>query len=219
MTISYISAATNAGDTVTIGTHAAGDTIIMSAYNDGATTVPSLPTGWIGFSTLSGSLTGWRMAYKVATTSSETSGTWTNADGLIALVYRPNTSGNVLVPGIGAGNSGTTATINYPAIAAANDRTNADQWMIGLAVQRSDTNALETAPTGMTNRSVLTGTGWESVAHDTNANAASWTSTNVTVATSAFYRSLVFQLFEQPFYSAGAGGMFFRPGMCGGFAE
>ena len=218
MTISYISAASAASDSVTLGTHAAGDTILISAYNDGATTVPSLPSGWIGFITQSGSLTGWRVGYKVAQTSSETSGTWTNADGVIAVVYRP-TTGSVLIPAAISSNLGTSTTINYPAVAAANDRTNADQWFLGWAIQRVDTNALETAPSGMTNRTGLVGTGWEMACHDTNANAASWASTNVTVTTSAFYRSLVFQLFEQSFYSAGAGGMFFRPGMCGGFSE
>ena len=218
MSISYISAATNAGDTVTLPSHQAGDTIIIWAFNDGVATAPTLPSGWINVIPLTGSSTGARVGYKVAQTSSETSGTWTNADGIIAVVYRP-TGNNVLVPGRLESGIATSTTINYPAVAVANDRTNTDQWMLGFVAMRSDTNAIETAPTGMTNRSNLVGTAWELATHDTNANVASWASTNVTVATSATWRTAVFQLFEQPFYSAGAGGMFFRPGMCGGFSE
>lgn len=204
MSISYISAATNAGDTVTIGTHAAGDTIIIWAFNDGVATAPSLPSGWINVFPLTGSLTGVRLAYKVAQTPSETSGTWTNADGIIAVVYRPAAS-NVLVPGLGAGNLATSTTVNYASIAVANDRTNTDQWILGFAAMRSDANTLETAPSGMTNRSNLVGTGWEMASHDTNANASSWASTNVSVTNSATWRTATCQLFEQPFYSAGGG--------------
>ena len=204
MTISYISAATNAGDTVTIGTHAAGDTIIIWAFNDGATTIPTLPSGFINVQTVSGSSTAARLAYKIATTSSETSGTWTNADGLIAVVYR-TTGQNLLAIGAAVSNVNTNTTVNYTSIGSALDRA-VDQWFIGVALQRSDANALETAPTGMTNRASLAGTGWEMAFHDTNANATSWASTNVTVTNSALWRTFVVQLFEQPFYSAASGG-------------
>jgi hypothetical protein len=205
VTISFISAAAAASDSVAIGTHAAGDTIITWTFNDGVATAPSLPSGWINVFPLTGSLTGVRLAYKVAQSSSETSGTWTNADGIIAVVYRPAAS-NVLVPGLGAGNLATSTTVNYAAIAVANDRTNTDQWILGFAAMRSDANALETAPSGMTNRSNLVGTGWEMASHDTNANASSWASTNVSVTNSATWRTATCQLFEQPFYSAGGGG-------------
>jgi hypothetical protein len=219
VTISYISAATNAGDTVTIGTHAAGDTIIIFAYNDGSSTIPTLPSGWASFISASATaLSANRIGYKVATTSSETSGTWTNADGLIAVVYRPDT-GNVIVPCFAARNTTTSTTVNYAVIASTFDHTNLSQWFAGFAYQRSDTNALETAPTGMTNRSNLVGTGWELAVHDTNADAASWTSANVTVATSALWQTVVAQLVEQPFYSAGGGsGLLIRRPMDGGYA-
>jgi hypothetical protein len=206
VSISYVGQATNAGDTVTLPSHQAGDTIIIFAYNDGSSTIPTLPSGWAGFISASATtLSANRIGYKIATTSSETSGTWTNADGLIAVVYRPAT-GNVVVPCFASRNTTTSTTVNYAAIASTSDHTNLSQWFAGFAYQRSDTNALETAPTGMTNRSNLVGTGWEMAAHDTNANASSWTSTNVTVATSALYQTVVAQLVEQPFYSAASGG-------------
>jgi len=206
VTISRISSATNAGDTVTIGTHAAGDTIFILAYNDGSGTIPSLPAGWLNHHTLANStIQGIRVGYRVAQSSSETSGTWTNADGLIAVVYRG--SEGVVVPGVFSESGATSATITYgPTIAATRNRENVDQWFFGLAMQRVDTNALETAPSSMTNVTNLVGTGWEIVWHDTNADANSWSNANVVLSTSAAYRSAVVQIWEQPFYSAASGG-------------
>ena len=201
MTISRISSATNAGDTITIGTHASGDLILIFAYNDGANTAPSLPSGWLNINNGTGSTSGTRIGYKVAQSSSETSGTWTNADGLIAIVYRSDAG--LVIPNYSGFNSATSATVNYIAFGASLNRENVDQWMVGLASQRVDTNALETAPTGMTNITSLTGTGWKMAAHDSNADANSFSNANVTVTTSAAWRASVFSVFEQPYPSGG----------------
>lgn len=215
MTISYISQASAASDSVTLGTHAAGDLLFLFAYNDGSSTIPSLPTGWLNFHNLTAATGSYRIGFKVATSSAETSGTWTNADGVIAVVYRSNAG--LVIPAFYATNSGTTTQITYSAIQALNNRENVDQWIVGLAVMRLDTNAVETPPTGMTHRANQVGTGWEMALHDTNADSNSWTSTNVTVTTSALWRTLVVQICEQPYPTGG--GIFFRPGMAGGMSE
>lgn len=217
MTISRISSATNAGDTVTIGTHASGDLIVVFAYNDGATTAPSLPSGWLNINNATGATSGTRIGYKVAQSSSETSGTWTNADGLIAIVYRSDAG--LVIPTYASFNSATSATVNYTSFGASFNRENVDQWMVGLASQRVDTNTLETAPTGLTNITSLTGTGWKMAAHDSNADANSFTAANVTVTTSAAWRTIVFSVFEQPYPSGGGGGgLFLARGFDGGYA-
>lgn len=202
MTISRISSATNAGDTITIGTHASGDLILIFAYNDGANTAPSLPAGWLNINNGTGSTSGTRIGYKVAQSSSETSGTWTNADGLIAVVYRSDVG--LVIPTLAGFNAGTSTTVSYTAFGSSFNRENADQWMIGFGSQRSDTNALETAPTGLTNVTSLTGTGWEMVAHDSNADANSFATASTTVVTSAAWRTVVFTVYEQT-YPAGGG--------------
>ncbi len=137
MTISRISSATNAGDTITIGTHASGDLILIFAYNDGANTAPSLPTGWLNINNATGSTSGTRIGYKVAQSSSETSGTWTNADGLIAVVYRSDVG--LAIPTLAGFNAGTSTSVSYTAFGSSFNRENADQWMIGFGSQRSDT--------------------------------------------------------------------------------
>lgn len=206
MAISYISQASAASDSVTLGTHAAGDLLLVFSYNDGSSTIPSLPTGWLNFYNLLAATGSVRVGFKVANSSAETSGTWTNADGVIAVVYRSNAG--LVVPAFQSANTATSATVNYPGIGSGLNRESVDQWFVGFGVMRNDTNALETPPTGQTNRSNLVATGWEMALHDTNADANSWTSTNVTVATSALWRTLVVQICEQPYPSGGGG---FRP--------
>ncbi len=201
MTISRISSATNAGDTITIGTHASGDLILIFAYNDGANTAPSLPTGWLNINNGTGSTSGTRIGYKIAQSSSETSGTWTNADGLIAVVYRSDVG--LVIPTLAGFNAGTSTSVSYTAFGSSFNRENADQWMIGFGSQRSDTNALETAPTGLTNVTSLTGTGWEMVAHDSNADANSFATASTTVVTSAAWRTVVFTVYEQTYPTGG----------------
>ena len=205
MTISRISSATAAASSVTIGTHAAGDLLMAFAFNDGATTVPTLPTGWLNHGTVAGSSTAYRIAYKIAASASETSGTWTNADGLIIVVYRGGT-GYIVLPAFANGNSGTSTTLRYSAFAAANDREGAaDRWFAGFAAMRNDTNAIETAPTNMSFVVGQVGTGWEMAWHDSNATLTSWPNTDVTVATSAFWRTGVIQLYEQDHQQTGGG--------------
>lgn len=201
MTISRISSATNAGDTITIGTHASGDLILVFAYNDGANTAPSIPGTWLNINNGTGSTSGTRIGYKVAQSSSETSGTWTNADGLIAVVYRSDVG--LVIPTLAGFNAGTSASVSYTAFGSSFNRENADQWMVGFGSQRSDTNALETAPTGLTNVTSLTGTGWEMVAHDSNADANSFATASTTVVTSAAWRTVVFTVYEQTYPTGG----------------
>ena len=216
MTLSRISSASAASDSVTLGTHASGDMIFIFAWNDGSATIPSLPAEWLSIHTVTAGAGSYRLGYKLAASASETSGTWTNADGLIAVVYRSDAG--VVVPAFFANNTNTNTTVNYPAVAAAFNRENVDQWFLGLAVQRNDTNALETAPSGMANITSLTGTGWKMAVHDTDADANSFTSASVTVATSALWRTLVVQIFEQPYPTSSGGGLFLPRGFDGGYS-
>ena len=112
----------NAGNTVTIPTHAVGDVIIIFAFRDGSTTQPSKPAA-------SGTVPAWsdilsgngantcseRSAYFVATATNHTSGTWTNATGMIAVVIQNPKSGTFI--GGTAKVGGTSSTIaRAPAI-------------------------------------------------------------------------------------------------------
>ena len=82
-----------AATSVTLPTHQAGDLIVVAAVRYGNTTVPSLPAGYTSLLT-SATTHGRRLGYKIAASSSETSGTWTNASTVVAAVYRGVTPGD-----------------------------------------------------------------------------------------------------------------------------
>ena len=220
MTISYISAASAASNSVAIGTHDTNDLITLFAFNNTSATIPTLPSGWTNMYTLTATI-GWRVGYRIATSSGETSGTWTNADGVIALVHRAG-AGALVLPGTNVTSSGTATNITYGAIGAALDRTNApDRWMITLGSTRTADSSIETAPTSFTNRISQLGGTWEMAAHDSNGTLGSYGGGTVTAGgTSALFRTLLIQLFEVSYTAASSGGGIFLPRcQTGGYAS
>jgi hypothetical protein len=196
--------------------------IVISA-NRNSVTPPTVPAGWVAHSVSAGTTTtvfGW----KIATSSSETSGTWTNALSLHVAVYRGD-AGILSISSAMSVASGTAANVPYNALANGLVYRSGvlDNWYIGAAIQLNSTNSLETAPSGMTNVSVESSAGvFKSVYHDTNASQLSnWASATTTGVTSAAWGSRVIQLFEfdGPAFGGGGGGIFFRPGMSGGMSE
>jgi hypothetical protein len=214
--ISRVGSASAQATTITIPTHQSGDLILIVA-NRNNSTAATIPSGWVGFSAGSGvsSAVGW----KIAQSSSEVSGTWTNASVLHCAVYRA--SGILAISTAISSSGANSSNIAYAALA--NYRTGLlDNWYVATAIQLNSTNSLETAPTGMANINVESSAGaWKSVLHDTNASQLSnWPTTIVPVATSATFASRVLQLieFDGPAFGGG-GGIFFRPGMSGGMSE
>ena len=212
MAISRISSATNNGDTVTIGTHAAGDLLLMFSYRDGSITQPTIPSGWISLYGLAVYSMSVRVSYKFATTGSETSGTWTNATSLLSTVYRGGTNALVFPWYILQNSSASSTTINWPTQDGGLVRANiTDEWKFALAAQRNSSNSVETAPTLLTNvTSATDSSSWKIAWHDSNSNlAARWTSTNVTVTNAAAYIALMFSLAEVTYPAASSSA--FRP--------
>lgn len=218
VTISYVSQASAAATTVTLGTHATNDLMLIWAYNNSNTTTPSLPTGWTNLWVVE-STTRWRVGYKIAASASETSGTWTNANGLIALVHRPSVG--LILPGLVSTSAGTSTTITYQSLAATQDRTNAsDRWIVAFAATQTTDSAIETAPTSFTNRASLLGGSWELAAHDSNGTLGSYGGGTVSAGgTSAHQRSLIVQLFENTYTASGGGGVFLPRCQTGGYAS
>lgn len=78
---------------VAIPTHRVGDLIVIAAYRDGSTTTPSKPAAsgtvpaWVDITNNTGANTNsMRTAYFIATATNHTSGDWTNATGMMAIV-------------------------------------------------------------------------------------------------------------------------------------
>ncbi len=211
MAISRVGSASAQATTITIPTHQSGDLILICAGRNN-TTAPTIPSGWIVMSGagVSGhsSSTGW----KLAKSSSETSGTWTNAVVLHSAVYRGSTGILAISSSVGPG-AATATTMPY------NAQTNGlvyrsgvdDNWYIGYAFQLNSANSLETPPSGMTNINFESSAGvWKSVLHDTNASQLSnWATASTTLVNNALGGSRVLQLFEFDGPAFGSGG--FRP--------
>lgn len=219
MSISLIASAEYNADSGAIPTHQVNDLILIFAYNDGATTAVSLPTG---FSSVYGSVMGsfgYVLAgHKIATSTSETSGTWTNADHLIVLVFRGDAD-TIIIPEFFVSNSATSTNVTFGTQPAGSFRTGAsDVAVVGLVAQRNATNNLTQAPGAMVNiLDAGDGSNYQVAANWDDARTSQWLSASITVATSALYRSVVLGLFEQAFTSTGGGGaIFFRPGLSGG---
>ncbi|NGQ93377.1 hypothetical protein G5V65_21045 [Rhodobacter sp. HX-7-19] len=193
MTITRISSATGT-NSLTMPSHAAGDLLLMFAYRDGSTTAPALPAGWTDLNNGGTATNSCRIAYKIAASGSEVSGTWTNATSLICLVYRSD--GIIGVGGV-ARSSAASTTVSYPALTMVN--TDGTSWVAGFGAHRSVNTSVETPPTGMTNiTSVLDATD-EAAAHDTNGPVSSWSLTTVSVGgTSSGWIGATVEITDEP---------------------
>jgi hypothetical protein len=117
LTITFRSAHSANAAVVSITQPAANDLIIVWAYNNGSTTVPSLPTGG-GYTSLQtaspgGSANALRMGWKSAAGTETDTGTWTNATNISCEIYRAGGTATAGASNIGTGNS---ATLAYPSL-------------------------------------------------------------------------------------------------------
>jgi len=222
MAISRVGSASAQATSITLPSHQAGDLIFISAGRTN-TTPATVPSGWVQPGSGGASGVSITAGWKIAQSSSETSGSWALANVLICAIFRA--SDGILALSTAAGGANATGTsISYPSVTngLVYRAGSLDNWYIGAAMQLNSANTLETAPSGMTNVSVESSSGaWKAVLHDTNASQLSnWVTAATTVTTSAASSTRVYQLFEFDGPSfGGGGGIFFRPGMSGGMSE
>lgn len=178
MAISYINSGGAQANTITIpSSHASGDLLLMFAFRDGNTTSPSIPAGWTSVGLNSGTLCSSTVAYKVAASGSETSGTWTNADALLCHVYRGQKSSSPVVNS--GAQTGTGTTVNYSGIVTMTDPGNS--WVTRMSGHTSIDTALETPPSGHTFRAGNVGATCEVAGFDTNGAVSSSSFAGVSV--------------------------------------
>lgn len=172
--ISRISSASAEATTVTLGTHAQGDIILIFAFRDGSATNPSVPAGWKTLTnTTDGTTCSVSIGWKIATSAADSSGTWTNATGLMCHVYRgadqisPFGVQTATPIGTLVANAGTTSPSTYGATDTKARMNN--QWFVAFQAHRSiDTTTLSNAPTGYTNVINALGATQDMVSFDTN---------------------------------------------------
>jgi len=173
--ITYIGQATGV-DSAILPAHQTGDLILAFAFRDGSTTQGTQPTGWTAIDVAAANTCAARVAYKVAASSSETTGTWTNFTTVIFLVYRGVNITNIVNIDTESTGSGTTVTYN------ANGFWQGLSRIVAFAGHRSVDTALGTAPGTLTlivNPVDATDEG--AAFHSTVDNFGNWTSTNVSV--------------------------------------
>ncbi|QBX38681.1 hypothetical protein E4M02_11200 [Brevundimonas sp. S30B] len=161
-------------NTATLPPHKAGDAIFAAAFRDGSATLPTLPSGqnWSSILAPTGANTcSARAAGKIAASSGEAVGTFTNATTVDVGIWRPR-PGYTLSFGAAASASGSSTTVSYPALTLQD--TSGSSWVMGWAGHRSVNTTLETPPTGMTNRLTTVDATDETALHDTNGGVSSW---------------------------------------------
>lgn len=183
MAISYVGGA--AGTTsATLPSFQPGDVAIVFAFRDGSTTNPTVPAGWTNITnTADGTTCSASIGWRRLVSGNTTTGTWTNATGVVVVVYR-GCEPFITPVGGGANGAGTTNTVTYTTFTMT--RSNGTSWVVGFVGHRSvDTTIDSAAISGMTARTSGVNANAEAAAWDTNGGVASWASTNQTITGTA----------------------------------
>lgn len=190
--------------TFTSPTHRIGDIFICFAFRDGSTTNPTIPGGWTSITnTTDGTTCSVSAGWKRATSTGETSGTWSNATRVICIVLRGCLDNGTPI-GTFAPTAGTTNTVTYTSRNLNSSNITGASWFIAFAGHRSVDTTLESPPTGMTLVSsdvdanaetacfATTGTGGQTYGPAT----ANWPSTNVSISgTASGWQTMVIEVF------------------------
>lgn len=195
---------------MTMPAHIAGDLLLLFTYRDGSISLGDDPVDgsgagtWVedaGLGEAGSNSNASRVQYLICSTNSHTAIDGTLISRWIALCYR----GTHTTDPIGGTSHAGGASTDIPYAALSMDVTDGTSWVVGFAGHRSIDVALETPPTGMTNRSTdVTGGAHEGAAHDTNGGVSAWTLQTVTGGgTSSGYRVAVLEIKAD----AGGGGI------------
>ena len=203
MAISFVGAA-GGTTSVTIPEHKIGDFMIAFAFRDGSTTNPTIgtgsPTAWTSITnTTDGTSCSLSMGWKIAASTSETTGTWTNASRMLVAVYRGQLSSGTPIGTFNPG-AGTTDPVNYPATTLANSNVSGSSWWLAFAGHRSIDTSLDNPPSGMVSTHNSVDAVCEISSFDTGGPATgNWPSTNVTVSgTASGWQTVVVELKAEP---------------------
>lgn len=176
MALSVVGQAQAAATSVTLPTTVAGDLIIIFAYRN-ATTAPTLPAGYTTIQTASANANSFRVGYKIAA-GGDTSGTWTNANVVRAVVYRGSSG---VGTSAGATNAASTTT-GIPALTLG--QTDGSSWVLAFAGSKQTTS--QSTPAGLTVRGTSqAGTTSDTIGADTNGAVSSFSSHTSTAGASA----------------------------------
>jgi hypothetical protein len=183
--IAFISSAAGI-TTATMPLHEAGDLIVALAFSDGQNPI-TLPTGnrWRAAKWRTGSSMTVLLVYKIAASSSETVGTFTNATNFGVVVYRGTDQIAPLGDISEFENASTTANVNFLGLTLQN--ATGSSWVGGFVGHRNADTNLENPPSGWSNRlNDVNATALSELAcHDSNGGLTSWAGANYNVGGTA----------------------------------
>jgi len=173
--ITYIGEA-NGTTSATLPAHQSGDLILAFAFRDGSTSQATQPSGWTQIDTAAANSCAARVAYKVAASNSETTGTWTDATKVIFLVYRGVNITSITAIDTQSTGSSTTVTYN------ANGFWQGLSRLVAFAGHRNTDTALGTPPGDLVLIVNPVDATDEAAAFESAVdNYGNWASTNVSV--------------------------------------
>lgn len=149
----FVSATSNAGNTVTLPAHEVGNLILVSAHRDDLATIPSVPSAsgtvpaWTTLLSGAGNTNALVTVWYVATNTNHTSGTFTNADTMMAYVVR----GQDPWPFGGTAEAGATSAADVICPAVTLSRQDGTSALLHIGAHRLAT-AVSAVPSGYTRR-------------------------------------------------------------------
>lgn len=188
-----------AGTSCTLGTHQLGDVAFLYGTRV-SNTAPSNPAGCTSIYGAGANTWSTRVCWYILSGAETTTKALTNANQMVAQVYRGADLANTVVAvfgGTAAYSQASSTTMSYCGTNAGTGcgtltftRANNTSWLIGIGTCASCT-AGNVAPTGMTNDALSTTT---LSVNDTEGTVSAWTTQNVTVTTTGAVRGIVIEL-------------------------
>jgi surface protein len=189
--ITYVGQA-NGNTSATLPAHQVGDLILAFIFRDGNTTAPAIPSGenWTSIQVAGANVTSGRIAYKVAASTSEATGTWTNASRCLFLVYRNANPEGITEAVLRATNTGSSTSITYNAVNTWNNLA----WTVTFFGHR-ETNVASAEPTGFSSRSTTTTNSARMTGADSNASTSGFSAETISAGgTSSGWRTYTYRL-------------------------
>ncbi len=203
MAIVFRSAASANSSSVSITTPTSGDVILVMAYNNASTTIPTLASGYTSVDTQApgGSSNAARLAWKISDGTETTSGTWTNATQVVVLIY-----GGVKSSPVGAflASTGNSASLSYATLTL--NVTSGSSWVAGVGAAKGATAGMNGTTTALTSSrtNVTTANGL-----DTNAGVTSFAAQTLSVTGSGRWITWSVEILQSSTLSAAAGALGF----------
>lgn len=180
-------------NTATAPAHLAGDLMLVCATRNASATAPSLPAGFTNIGTITGTTNSMRVGFRVCISTSDATGTWTNATETTVHIYRPG-AGNILEIGASAGTTGTVTPASYGGLSFSGPATTS--WIVAFGQAKGNATTIENVPAGLTLRQDNIQTG-ELASFDSNGTISSWSTTTVAyTGTATTWKTFTIELME-----------------------